>query len=81
MINLTDIYRDKFQRILSLYEKDELNGGNPIEIAKLVEKLIKKEANYKVRYLTANPLQKAAAYLKKFISNRLFEHILISLYK
>jgi len=47
----TDIYRSIFKRVLSLYEKDELNGGDPIEIAKLIEKLIKKEGNYKVRYL------------------------------
>jgi len=77
----TDIYRNKFDRVLSLYEKDELNGGDPIQVAKLIAKLIKKEGNYKVRYITANPSQKVATYLKRFISSRLFERILISLYK
>ena len=77
--NITPTYKSKFERVLSLYEKDELNGGDPNEIAKLIERLIKKEGRYKVRYLTANLLQKTAAYLKRVVSSRLFERILICL--
>jgi len=79
--NSTEVYEERFKHTLSLYEKDELNGSGPIEVAKLIEKLIKQETNYKVRYLTGKTSQKAAANLKRFISSRLFERILIQIYK
>ncbi len=79
--NLTEVYEERCNHILNQYIKDEMNGGDPIEIAKLVEKLIKKEGNYKVRYFIGKPIQKVAAHLKRFMSSRLFERLLISIYK
>lgn len=79
--NLTEVYESRFKHILGLYKKDELNGGNPKELAKFIEKLIKKEDNYKVRYLIGNLSQKGAVFLKRFISSRLFEKLLIDIYK
>lgn len=79
--NLTEVYAERFKHTISLYEKDELNGSDPMEVAKLIEKLIKKEANYKVRYLTGKTAQTGATHLKRFISSRLFERLLIQIYK
>lgn len=79
--NLTEVYEERCNHILNQYIKDEMNGGNPIEIAKLIEKLVKKEGNYKVRYLIGKLPQKAAAQLKRFISSRSFERILVNIYR
>ncbi len=79
--NLTEVYEERFKHTISLYERDELDGSDPIEVAKLIEKLIKNETNYKVRYLTGKTTQKAATNLKRFVGSRLFERILMQIYK
>jgi len=78
--NITEAYKSRFEHTVGLYEKDEINGADPIEVAKLVETLIKKEGNYKVRYLIGKQDQKLAVRLKRFVSSRFYERVIRMIY-
>ncbi|MCK5536339.1 MAG: SDR family oxidoreductase [Bacteroidales bacterium] len=81
IINQNNVYKASFDKTLKIYENDEQNGSNPIEIAFFVEKLIKKRKSYRVRYIIGKPLQVLGVYLKKYLNSRIFEKILILIYK
>ncbi|MEM8526103.1 MAG: SDR family oxidoreductase [Bacteroidota bacterium] len=78
---LTDTYREQFEKVLSIYEHDEQNGSDPKQVALLVERLIRKGKGYKVRYLTGSLFQKIAIRSKKILSSKLFERVVVAVYK
>ena len=69
-------YKDRYEKTLSKYKKDELGGSNPSEVASLVLKLINKEKNYKVGYLVGRPDQKLSPKLKGILNSRFFEKLI-----
>lgn len=79
--NLTDTYSERFHHVIELYKKDEINGNDPKEVAALVERLIKKGSNYKVRYLTGKISQIAGIRLKRFVSSKMIERMMEDIYK
>lgn len=79
--NISDVYKNRCDRIIAYYKRDELNGGPPIEVAKLIAKLLKKNGNYKVRYFIGRTDQTMVGYLKGIIGSRLFERIVLFIYK
>jgi len=78
---LTNTYREQFETALSIYEHDEQNGADPTKVAHLVERLIRKGKGYRVRYLTGNLFQRVAIKMKKILSSRMFEKMVIAIYK
>ncbi len=74
-------YKERFGRFLAMYENDEQNGSDPTAVARLVEKLIARKNGHAVRYLCGSLMQTAAAKTKSLIGNKLFEKLLIRLWK
>ena len=78
---ISDTYEKRFRKTLKLYEKDEQSGADPIIIAHLIERLINKKTGHKVRYSIGNFTQTVTIPLKKILSSKLFEKMLIKTYK
>lgn len=74
-------YQTALDTTLSIYERDEQNAPEPYEIGVLIEKLIKKGNNYKVRYLVGQLPQKMSITIKNLLGSKLFEKIIASTYK
>ncbi len=77
---LTATYHKGFTAALDMYEKEERNGSDPKMIAALVSKLIVRQKQYRVRYLTGSVLQKAGVFMKKISGSRFFEYVMIKMY-
>ena len=73
-------HSEKFNKAISVIEKDEQNGENPIKIAKLIHKIINTN-NPRLRYVIGAFDQKLSIYLKKILPNRLFDWIIMKHYK
>lgn len=71
---------ENFKRSLAVIEHDENNGQKPIKIAKLIEKIIKKDRP-KLRYPVGAFDQKLSIFLKKTLPNKLFDKIIMGYYK
>ena len=53
---------------------------NPIEVANLVEKVIKSR-NPRIHYLTGPFLQKLSVFLKKILPEKIYQRLLMNHYK
>lgn len=73
--NIDNAYKEKNEQVLSMYERDEWNGSDPIMIAKLIESLIHKK-KLKVRYVVGKPSQTVSITLKRLFGERLFEKVM-----
>ena len=69
-----------FKTTLSVIEKDENSGQNPIIIGKLINKIINK-SNPRLRFTVGAFDQKLASVLKRLLPNRLFDWIIMKHYK
>lgn len=65
-------YRDNMARALEISQADELNGGQPAQLAALVERVIRSR-HPRLRYMVGPWYQLAAAELKKIIPGRWLE--------
>jgi short-subunit dehydrogenase len=75
-------YQKQFKTTLQVYEAGERNGVSPMMIAKLVERLIQKNKNYKIRYVIGRPYETSFAMLvKRFLGNAFFEKALRNTFK
>lgn len=77
----SDTYKNAFEKVLSIYKREEEEGSEPIDLAIKVERLINKEKGYRVRYLVGNPLQRLGACVKRLVGSKLFEKIMEINYK
>lgn len=68
-------YAEQLRRTLEVYERDERQGGDPIQVARRIERILR-EPSPKVRYLVGGLGQRAGARLKPFLSSRLFERLM-----
>jgi NAD(P)-dependent dehydrogenase (short-subunit alcohol dehydrogenase family) len=75
-----DPYQKQFEKTLSIIEKDEANGWDPVILAKKLVKIVERK-NPSQRYIIASCEQKFAVFLKHVLSGKLFMKILASHYK
>jgi NAD(P)-dependent dehydrogenase (short-subunit alcohol dehydrogenase family) len=68
-------YTDQFQKTLTIIEKDEHNGMNPVFMAVKIEHILQKK-HPKTRYLVASFEQKLAVWLKHILPDKLFYSII-----
>jgi short-subunit dehydrogenase len=75
-----DPYQKQFEKALSVIEKDEANGWDPVILAKKLVKIVECK-NPSQRYIIASSEQKLAVLLKHVLPDKLFMTILGSHYK
>jgi len=75
-----DPYQKQFEKTLSIIEKDEANGWDPVILANKLVKIIECK-NPSQRYIIASFEQKLAVLLKHVLPGKLFMKILGSHYK
>jgi hypothetical protein len=70
-----DAYGDQYDKTLTILEKDETKGWDPVVLARKLVRIVacKKPSN---RYIIASPDQKLAVLLKRILPGRLFGKIL-----
>lgn len=73
------VYASKLIRTAECFEKDELNGANPILVAKLIYKIVNKKS-LKVRYSVGSISQRSSVILKKLLPSKWFEKLLMAHY-
>lgn len=77
---INTVYKENFDKVLKITEDCEQQTGlSPYKIAKVVEKIII-TPKPKLRYLTGTFLHTLGIYVKKFISGRWFEKIILRYY-
>jgi len=72
-------YGKTFEGTLQIIEKEERNGGNPIQLAKALERIIRKKYP-KFRYKVGGLIQVGFAQLKAFLPNRFYQSLLCIFY-
>jgi short-subunit dehydrogenase len=75
-----DPYNKQFEKTLSIIEKDEANGWDPVILAKKLVKIVECK-NPRHRYIIASLEQKFAVFLKHLLPGKLFMKILSDHYK
>lgn len=70
------VYQPKFDQLLKMYEHDENNGAYPILIAQKVEKLLRANRSYKMRYVIGKVDQVIGVPLKRLLGDTLFESLM-----
>lgn len=73
------IYREEFDRIHQIINKEVSEGGDPRKIGKLVWRIVN-NPNPRVRYNTGNFTSKLALAIKRMIPSRWFESIIMKHY-
>ncbi|ODT55660.1 MAG: hypothetical protein BGP01_07110 [Paludibacter sp. 47-17] len=75
------IYQRKFDQLLKMYEHDENNGAYPVVIARKVEKLLRKNGSYRMRYVIGKFDQVIGVPLKRLLGDTLFEKLMMLFWK
>jgi NAD(P)-dependent dehydrogenase (short-subunit alcohol dehydrogenase family) len=75
-----DPYHDQFEKTLSVIEKDESNGWEPVVLARKIVKIVECK-NPRQRYIIASPELKLAVVLKHILPGKWFRLILEVNYK
>ncbi len=73
-------YAGAMERCLGVMEKEERNGADPKDMARLVERLLRKD-RLRVRYMVGPGFQKLAMNLKRILPSRAYEWIMSTYYK
>jgi hypothetical protein len=73
-------YKETYEQILETINEDVDNGGDPVEVAKLIHKIIK-TPNPKVHYAVGSFMQKFSIKLKNLLPNKIYEKLLLKHYK
>lgn len=75
-----DVYHDQYMKTMSIIEKDEAGGWEPVVLARKLVKIIDCK-NPRNRYVIASFEQKLAVMLKQILPDKLFASILEDHYK
>ena len=78
--DINDPYNEQFEKTLSIIEKDESNGWEPVVLARKIVEIIECK-NPHQRYIIASFEQKLAVVLKHILPGKLFRMILEDHYK
>src|SRR5690554_5504509 len=73
-----ELYKDRIERSISRMEKDEQSGKDPISVAKVIYKLLKRK-NPPVK-VTVGFIYKLFVFLKRILPSRLVNYILYKMY-
>ena len=77
---INDPYHEQFEKTLAVIEKDEVNGWEPVVLARKIVKIVECK-NPRQRYIIASFEQKLAVVLKYILPGKLFRKILEKHYK
>jgi len=72
-------YKKTYQKILQQIDSHVNSGNNPIEIAKIVHKIIR-QSKPKIHYKVGKPLQKFSIVLKRILPDRWYEKLVMKHY-
>lgn len=72
-------YKKDYGNTLKMMDEHVDNGGDPLEMAKVVHKVIE-TANPKIHYKVGAPLQKFSIVLKRVLPDRVYERMLLKHY-
>ncbi|MEI7662928.1 MAG: SDR family oxidoreductase, partial [Bacteroidota bacterium] len=73
-------YAERFAKALQTMEHDERKGCDPLELARLVNKIISSKSP-RLRYMVGPAMEIFAVHLRKFLPSGIFEGIIMSTYK
>lgn len=73
-------YKTVYQKNLDLMDAHVDDGGDPIEIAKKIYKIIE-SPNPKIHYKIGSFIQKSSIVLKQILPNKLYEYLIMKHYK
>jgi NAD(P)-dependent dehydrogenase (short-subunit alcohol dehydrogenase family) len=76
----TPAYAEYYHNAIAAYEHDERNGYSPEKIGPLIEHIFQ-NPNPRLRYMCGMTFQTAGVTLKSFVPHRLYEWVLVRLYK
>lgn len=74
------VYLERFERALSVMERDELKGGEPLAIARLLRRIIDNNSP-SCRYVVGKLSERAAIIMRMILPCRLYERMLMRHYK
>lgn len=77
--NPNSAYSGQFETALTIMENEERNGADPIQLARLVEKIINLE-NPKVRYTIGKLEQRFSTLLKRWVPSLMYERVFMKYY-
>ncbi|MEN8125053.1 MAG: SDR family oxidoreductase [Bacteroidota bacterium] len=72
-------YKDSYQKNLDLMDEHVNSGGDPIEIAKKIYKIIQ-APNPKIHYKVGSFIQKFSIILKQILPNKIYEYLIMKHY-
>ncbi|GAB4304744.1 MAG: SDR family oxidoreductase [Candidatus Bipolaricaulota bacterium] len=75
-----DAYRERFARALDRIEQDEVGGGDPTAVARLVLRVLR-HPNPRLRYTVGDPTQRLAVVARGILPGRLFEWGIMRYYR
>lgn len=78
-ISENSAYQKQFYKSLSIIEKEEGNGKDPVILANKIARIIDKK-NPKYRYLVGSFIQKTAVCFKKIMPERIFTYLISKYY-
>ena len=73
-------YKETYQMSLDLMDEHVDSGGNPNDVAIVVEKIIRND-NPKIHYKVGAFMQKFSVFLKRILPDKVFEKLLLNHYK
>jgi NAD(P)-dependent dehydrogenase (short-subunit alcohol dehydrogenase family) len=74
------VYLERFEKALSIMERDESGGPSPLAIAHLIERIIN-EPSPSCRYIIGNLSERAAIVFRMLLPCRLYERMLMKHYQ
>lgn len=72
-------YREAMARAMAVVEHDELHGGSPEQVARLIERIVNSPSP-RLRYAVGPATEKLAIVAKRVLPSRLFEWIMTKYY-
>lgn len=72
-------YKNDYGNTLKMMDEHVDNGGDPLEMAKVVHKIIETK-NPKIHYKVGSPLQKFSIVLKRILPDKVYERMLLNHY-
>ncbi len=73
-------YKKVYQRNLDLMDEHVDSGGDPIQIAKKIHKIIESQ-NPKIHYKAGSIVEKSSIILKQILPNKIYEYLIMKYYK
>lgn len=78
---LSPEYMEKFNQFLEVYSKEEENGADPIIIARLIYRLIRKGKGVSIRYVIGKKSQTLGMLMKRIVGERVFEKVMMKMWE